>query len=194
MEKEVAPIVGMMLVLVASGSMLMGYVIRGFFEKRDRALLKRTMDENEELQQAFDAMIKANRRGITAWQEKTGRKLEWPDQARTVEWLADELEEATTKRVEYEALWAETAEQSEKLGATTHEMVEALRLAEAALVDLGACDNPDCKEPGCLHALASVRAAIAMMNLCDDEGCPQNGVPHVCINRTLGIGKERSDD
>lgn len=101
MEEEVVPFFIMMFSLAIGVGMLLGYWISSIFEKKNGALLKRVMDENEELRQAFDAVIEANRRGTTAWQEKTGRKLEWPDQARMVEWLADELEEA---RAETEAV------------------------------------------------------------------------------------------
>lgn len=39
----------------------------------------------------------------------------------------------------------------------------ALRAAESALVDLGACDDQDCREPNCVHALAKVRDALCRL-------------------------------
>jgi hypothetical protein len=37
---------------------------------------------------------RAEDRAIKAWQEKTGEHLTWPDQAKLVEWLMDELHAA----------------------------------------------------------------------------------------------------
>ena len=40
-----------------------------------------------------------------------------------------------------------------------------LQAAEAALVDLGACDDDACSVPQCTHALARVRALLAEMDV-----------------------------
>ena len=45
--------------------------------------------------------------------------------------------------------------------ARVRELTDALEAAERALVDLGACDDPKCKEPNCLRALPQARAALA---------------------------------
>ena len=37
---------------------------------------------------------RAEERAIRAWQEKTGERMTWPDQAKLVEWLMDELDAA----------------------------------------------------------------------------------------------------
>jgi len=44
---------------------------------------------------------------------------------------------------------------------TWEQLVEALEKSEAALSDLGACDDPDCEERNCNRALCSVRASLA---------------------------------
>ena len=39
----------------------------------------------------------AEDRAIKAWQEKTGERMTWPDQAKLVEWLMGELDAARAK-------------------------------------------------------------------------------------------------
>ena len=46
-------------------------------------------------------------------------------------------------------------------GINMNTIIAALEAAEEALDDLGACDDPDCTEPNCVHALPLVRAALA---------------------------------
>ncbi len=51
--------------------------------------------ERDEIQAVFDRMYAANIRGIEAWQAKhPGNDLVWPDHAKLVEWLLDQLSEA----------------------------------------------------------------------------------------------------
>ncbi len=40
-------------------------------------------------------------------------------------------------------------------------VIEALRAAEIALVDLHACDDPKCHDDNCVQALSKVRAVLA---------------------------------
>jgi hypothetical protein len=40
---------------------------------------------------------RAEDRAIKAWQAKTGERMTWPDQAKLVEWLMDELDAARAK-------------------------------------------------------------------------------------------------
>ena len=39
-------------------------------------------------------------------------------------------------------------------------MIELLSDALMALRDLGACDDPECDEPGCLHVLPRIQKAL----------------------------------
>lgn len=59
-------------------------------------------------------------------------------------------------------LFAETAlsEKASECVAIMEQMAEALRAAEVTLEDLGACSDPDCSEPNCVHALPKVSAAL----------------------------------
>jgi uncharacterized coiled-coil DUF342 family protein len=47
-----------------------------------------------ELEAVFETKWDAEQRAIKAWQEKTGKDMTWPDHAKMVEWLLDELEAA----------------------------------------------------------------------------------------------------
>ena len=47
-----------------------------------------------ELEAVFDTKWDAEQRAIKAWQEKTGKHMTWPDHAKMVEWLMDELDAA----------------------------------------------------------------------------------------------------
>jgi hypothetical protein len=40
-------------------------------------------------------------------------------------------------------------------------VLEALEAASEALEDLGACDDPDCRDDNCNHALTKVRDVLA---------------------------------
>jgi hypothetical protein len=42
-----------------------------------------------------------------------------------------------------------------------HRVLEALDAASEALEDLGACDDPDCRDANCNHALTKVRDVLA---------------------------------
>ncbi len=48
-------------------------------------------------------------------------------------------------------------------------LYEALEIAETALVDLGACDDPACSEPNCLHALTRVRTVLSSFKVEEDD-------------------------
>lgn len=54
-------------------------------------------------------------------------------------------------------LRVESAEKDERIA----RLVEALRIAKAALTDLGACADPACREPNCLKALPVVTATLS---------------------------------
>jgi hypothetical protein len=47
-----------------------------------------------ELEAVFDTKWDAEQRAIKAWQGKTGKNMTWPDHAKMVEWLLDELDAA----------------------------------------------------------------------------------------------------
>ncbi len=47
------------------------------------------------------------------------------------------------------------------LRAHNAQLLAALKDAQLALVDLGACDDPDCQDYACAHTLVRVDAAIA---------------------------------
>jgi hypothetical protein len=47
-----------------------------------------------ELEAVFETKWDAEQRAIKAWQEKTGKNMTWPDHAKMVEWLLDELDAA----------------------------------------------------------------------------------------------------
>lgn len=53
--------------------------------------------EAKEHNQSFELRWKADMRAIKRWQEKTGRKMVWPDHADMVVWLMERLEEAESK-------------------------------------------------------------------------------------------------
>jgi len=44
-----------------------------------------------------------------------------------------------------------------------------MRDAVAVLVDLGACDDPECREPNCIHFLPRLRTRIGQKQEADDE-------------------------
>ena len=44
-----------------------------------------------------------------------------------------------------------------------------MRDAVAVLVDLGACDDPECREPNCIHFLPRLRTRLAQEQEADDE-------------------------
>ena len=50
--------------------------------------------------------------------------------------------------------------QRTKPATMTRQVWEAVTAAEEALVDLGACDDPACREPNCVQALVKVRQAL----------------------------------
>lgn len=52
------------------------------------------------------------------------------------------------------------ADELDRLRALNAQLLEALKKAEMALRDLGACDDPNCDVPNCVRALPSVCAAI----------------------------------
>lgn len=54
----------------------------------------------------------------------------------------------------------EAACEIDRLRAEGERLREALLVAEKALGDLGACDDPSCSEPNCARALLRVRAAL----------------------------------
>jgi hypothetical protein len=47
-----------------------------------------------ELEAVIDRQWEADMEAIKRWQEKTGRKLEWPDRKDLVFWLLEKLDEA----------------------------------------------------------------------------------------------------
>lgn len=56
--------------------------------------------ERDELQHTFELHYKADMRGIAAWQESTGKTLEWPDKGRLVEWMLAERDALQAKLAE----------------------------------------------------------------------------------------------
>ena len=61
---------------------------------------------------------------------------------------------------ELEGIAAVSPYVAKKLETENKRMREALLLAEVALSDLGACDDADCNEPNCNHALPEVREIL----------------------------------
>lgn len=56
---------------------------------------------------------------------------------------------------------ARTTEQARKAAKKRWETRKLLEDAATALADLGACDDPGCTEPGCLHILQRIKSFLA---------------------------------
>ena len=59
-----------------------------------RRQLSLLVKEVKGLQETFNLVWKAERRGIKSWQDATGRELTWPDKANFTVWLLSRLEHA----------------------------------------------------------------------------------------------------
>jgi hypothetical protein len=62
-----------------------------------REEIEKLYNEIKAYDQSFALYDEASRRAIKMWQEKTGNKDMWPDQAHLIVWLLEELDGATGK-------------------------------------------------------------------------------------------------
>ena len=95
--------------------------------------------ERDELQHTFELHYKADMRGIAAWQEATGKTLEWPDKSQLVEWMLSERDALQAKlaaaRSAFDSIICLAVEGPDGFGSALKACQAIQKEASAALAD-----------------------------------------------------------